>query len=112
MAGKAITEKAVRESLVAQLEARGADVALYESLIRDYMFFWREMRAMQKDIKEKGRIYTAISAQGKEYDKENPSVKNAILYSKQMIAILASLGLDTKTIRNPDKEGNGEVSDL
>lgn len=111
MAGK-ILEKTVRESLVAQLEARGADVALYESLIRDYMFFWREMRAMQKDIKDRGRTYTAISAQGKEYEKENPSVKNAIMYSKQMIAILSALGLDTKSILNPAREGNGEVSDL
>lgn len=109
---KSITEKTVRESLIQQLEAKGADVAIYESLIRDYMFFWREMRSMQKDIKKRGRTYKSISAQGKEYEKENPSVKNAIMYNKQMLAILSAMGLDTKSIKNPDKDAGGDMSDL
>ena len=88
----------IRKSLLEQLIAKGADVELYRSLIDDYCWLWKQEREMQKDIKERGRTYTAKSAAGKEYEKENPSVKNALLYSRQMVAIIGALGLDTKSI--------------
>lgn len=88
----------IRKSLEDQLKAKGADVTLYRALIDDYMWFHQQFRQMQADIKKYGRTYTATSAAGKDYEKENPSVKNALLYSRQMIAILGALGLDTKTV--------------
>ena len=88
----------IRKSLEEQLKAKGADVTLYRALIDDYMWFHQQFRQMQADIKKRHRTYTATSAAGKDYEKENPSVKNALLYSRQMIAILGALGLDTKTV--------------
>lgn len=53
---------------------------------------------MQIDIRKRGRTYTAVSAAGKDYEKDNPSVKNALLYSKQMLTILDTLELSTETV--------------
>ncbi|QNK41831.1 P27 family phage terminase small subunit [Caproicibacter fermentans] len=88
----------IKDSLLKQLQAKGADVDLYRSLVDDYCWMWKQERAMQADIRKKGRTYTAVSAAGKDYEKDNPSVKNALLYSRQMIAILDTLGLSTETV--------------
>lgn len=98
--------KEIRKSLEQQLEKRGADVAVYKSQIDDYMFFWEQMQIMQDDVRERGLTFTAVSAMGKEYEKDNPSIKNAMFYSKQMLAILNALGLDTKTVTKPDMGGD------
>jgi phage terminase small subunit len=90
--------KKIRSSLEQQLRARSADVELYRSLVDDYIWFWKQEREMQADIRKRGRVYDAVSAAGKDYEKENPSVKNALLYSKQMVAILGALGLDTNSV--------------
>ena len=101
------TAKKVKESLLKQLKNKGANVEIYTSLVDDYMFLWKQERAMQKDIRERGRTYTAISASGNEYEKNNPSVKDALLYSKQMVAILDALDLNTKTVTG----GSGDDPD-
>ena len=96
------TAKKVKGSLIKQLEMKGAKVDLYVSLIDDYMWFWKQERDMQKDIRERGRTYEAMSAAGKKFEKNNPSVKDAHLYSKQMVAILCALGLSTATVITDD----------
>lgn len=67
----------VKKSLITQLKTRDANVILYRDQIDDYIFFTQQKRAMHTDIKKRGRTYTAVSAAGKEYEKDNPSVKNA-----------------------------------
>ncbi|MDO4893761.1 MAG: hypothetical protein Q3989_10715 [Eubacteriales bacterium] len=92
------SKKQVREDLVAQLRAMGADVLAFKDLIDRYMFY-RDMEIkLQKDIANRGLEFETISATGKIYMKENPSVQNAVLYNKQCLAILKQLGLNTKTI--------------
>lgn len=88
----------IKKSLEEQLKAKGADVTLYRALIDDYMWFYQQFHQMQADIRKNGRTYTTLSAQGKEYEKNNPCVKDALLYSRQMVAILDALGLSTKTV--------------
>ena len=53
----------------------------------------------------KGLTVKAKSAAGKEYDKENPAIKAAALYSKQKLAILRELGLTTDTVPPVDESG-------
>ena len=96
--GSGVTARQIRESLIEQLKAKGADSHIYMGLIEDYVWFWQQEREMQKDIKDRGRTYMAMSAAGREYEKNNPSVKDALLYSKQMVAILDALDLSTKTV--------------
>lgn len=96
----------VRKSLNEQLRAKGADVVLYRALIDDYMWLFQQEKQMQADIRKNGRSYLSVSAAGKEYEKENPCVKNALLYSKQMVTILTALGLDTKTVVGGAPDGD------
>lgn len=98
--------KKIRESLMQQLKTKGADVDLYRGMIDDYCWLLKQEREMMADVRKRGRTYTAVSAAGKEFEKENPSVKNALLYNRQMVSILGALGLDTKTVT-----GGGTDSD-
>lgn len=98
------TAKQIRESLIKQLVDKGANVEHFKSLVDDYIWYWNQERAMQKDIKEKGRSYTATSAAGKEYEKDNPSVKNATIYNKQKLSILKELGLTTDNVKIDDDD--------
>ena len=93
-----IAIKKIRKSLIEQLEAKGANIPLFQDQIETYIFFVEREREMQNDIRERGLSFTATSASGKEYVKENPSVKNAIMYNKQQLDILTKLGLTTASI--------------
>jgi phage terminase small subunit len=99
----------IKASLIEQIIAKGADVTLYRALIDDYMWFHQQFKKMQADIAKRGRSYTAVSAAGKDYEKENPSVKNALLYSKQMVAILSALGLETDTVAGGATGGDADA---
>jgi hypothetical protein len=101
----------IKKSLITELKNRSADVALYRDQIDDYIFITRQERKMQADIKKRGLSYTATSAAGKEYEKDNPSVKGALMYSKQRLAIITSLGLSTEKITGGKSPGDDE-SDL
>lgn len=98
------TAKQIRESLIEQLKSKEADVLHFESLVDDYVWYWKQEKAMQQDIKKKGRTYMAMSAAGKEFEKDNPSVKNATLYNKQKLSILKELGLTTETVISDDED--------
>lgn len=88
----------IKNSLLRQLKEKGADAAHFKALVEDYLFLWEQVKEMKKSIKEKGVTYEAVSAAGKTYEKENPAVKNLVLYSRQMLAILKDLGLKTDEI--------------
>lgn len=98
----AITKTKIKESLIAQLQAKGADIDFYKSLIDDYVFYWEQERKMQANIRKRGLTYEAEAATGRKIEKENPSVKTAYMYNKQKLAILDKLGLSTKEILESD----------
>ena len=88
----------LKDSLIEQLKRKHADIKVFMSLIDDYCFFDAQLKEMKKDIKKRGRVYLAISSQGKEYEKENPSVANALRYSQQMLKILQQMGLSVDNV--------------
>lgn len=98
------SKKAIRESLMGQLRAKGADIDHFEALIDDYIAYYDIVRKMKADIRKNGITYTAISAAGKEYEKDNPCVKQLPQYTRAMLAILKDLGLTTDRIEDPDEE--------
>ena len=57
----------------------------------DYMKYFEMEKKAHANIKEKGMTYRAISSTGKEYDKDNPSIKIALDCNKQKLSILARL---------------------
>lgn len=94
----------VRESLIAQLRQRNADISVYNDLVEQYITNLKIIRNMQADIKKRGLSFKAISATGKEYEKENPSVKALIMYQKTGIAILGAMQLSTDKCTNPEDD--------
>jgi endo-alpha-1,4-polygalactosaminidase (GH114 family) len=107
---KSVTFKTVQESILNQLQENGADLEVYIGLVDDFMFYYKQEKEMQKDVKERGRFYNAISSQGKEYEKENPSIKNAILCNKQKLAILKEIGISPEKVQEiDDEETDGDL---
>lgn len=98
--------KKIKSSLMKQLENKNADVDYFMSLIDDYLWYWNQEKAMQKDIKERGFSFKTMSSAGYPIVKDNPSVKNALMYNKQKLAILKELGLTTA---NVIKDGGDDV---
>ena len=94
----------LKDSLINQLAERGADIEINLKLVDDYIFYCREEEKMQKDVKKNGFLIPAISATGKEYKRDNPSVKMAVLYNKQKLAILNQLEISPSTIVSPQNE--------
>lgn len=98
------TEKEIKQSLIEQLKNKNADIDHFLSLVDDYVFLHKQEKQMQKDIRIRGRTYEYMSASGYKSEKENPSVKNAIMYNKQKLAILKELGLTTEKVIKPDDD--------
>ncbi len=88
----------IKSSLIEQLEKKGADIDCYKDLVDAYIFYTKMERKMQADVQKKGLTYESISSTGKNYVKDNPSVKNAVYYNKQRLAILTQMGLNLKTV--------------
>ena len=96
----------IKKSLIKQLADNGANVDHFLSLINDYMWFCKEEKTMQTDIKKRGHYIKTNSASGFPIEKENPSIKNAIMYNKQKLAILKELGLRTDNVLD---DADGEL---
>lgn len=103
---KTYSDSEIRASLLAQLEAHGALVPHYQDLIEDYLFFRALVKKMKRDIKKRGMSYPAVSASGKEYEKDNPNIKLLATYNRQMMDILTKLDLTT------DNADGGEDDEL
>ena len=83
----------IKESLIKQLENKSANTDYFLALIDDYIFYLIEEQGMQEDVKKRGRSYKTKSASGFPIIKENESLKNALIFNKQKLAILKQLGL-------------------
>ena len=90
--------RAIKKSLIAQLKAKGIDTAFYVDLVCKYMDLWDDLQNMREDLKERGRIVTAVSASGNTYTKENENVKLIPAYIKQMQAMLDGMGITADSI--------------
>ena len=102
--------KDLRESLTRELLKKGADTEIYKGLIEDYVWFWQQFKAMKADIGKRGRTYEALSSTGKTYEKNNPAVKDALMYSKQMVSILNAMGLSTdKVLTGSGGDSDGDL---
>ena len=96
----------IEESLLEQLEMKGADMDHFVDLVRDYMSLWDVKNDLLKDIKERGVMYKDFSSVGIEMMKNNPSVRELVGINRQMLSILKDLDINTKTVAlfNDDDE--------
>ena len=88
----------VRQSLIKQLEDKGANVSHFEDLVNDYMNFWSIKSKLQTDIRKRGIVYEDKSSVGIVMQKNNPTVKELVNVNRQMLSILRELGLSTDEI--------------
>ena len=100
-----MTAEDVKKSLIRQLEDRGANVEHFLAFIDDYVFYYKQEKKAQAEVRKNGMTIKATSASGKEYDKENPAIKAAALFNKQKLTILRELDLRTDTVPPPDESG-------
>ena len=89
------TKAQIKESLIKQLETKGANVAHFIDLIYDYLQLYETKKKLQTDIKKRGVSYKTTSASGYEIIKQNQSVKDVVAVEKQMLSILKEMGLTT-----------------
>ena len=99
-----ITEKAIKESLVKQLESQQKKEKFYMDLVNDYMIYWKIKKMLQKDILEKGIHYNAKNGNGKESEKTNDSLKYITGVTATMLKILTDLNLKSPTIISTDED--------
>lgn len=106
MAARAPNKEKIKESLMEQLWKKGAKIEVFEDLIYDYMSLYDVKQNLKKDIKKRGVSYETKSANGYDIEKQNQSVKDLVMVSKQMLLILEKLGLTTDEVvqDNDDEE--------
>lgn len=86
-----LTDKIVKESLVEQLEAMGADAACFLDLIEQYMWYRKEFRRLKK------------------LSKEDPNaIKQASICTQRMTGLLKELRLSTSKCV-PKDDGAGDL---
>lgn len=87
-----------------QLRAKGADLAHFEALVEDYVMYFNQVKKMKADVRKNGLTYTAISAAGKEYEKDNPAAKLLPVYTRSMLSILKELDLTTEAAMDEEDD--------
>jgi hypothetical protein len=97
-----MTAKAVRQSLIDQLTAKGMTSAYYIDKVDEYMTHWKIHQDCWKDIKKRGLRVTVTSGNGFEKDCENESRKSMNDESRTMLSILKTLGLEEPTAKVAD----------
>ena len=101
-----LTQKAMKESLIRQLELRGMKAEFYTDLIDDYVYYWSLKKKLITDIKAKGLRYETINGNGVTVEKANESVVNLQKTTATMLKILADLKLK-EPILEPESSMDG-----
>lgn len=106
---KIINRETVYNSLIEQLKMRGADIDVFISQIGDYMELWDIKEKLAEDIKTRGVVYSDVSSVGVEMQKNNPSTKEIVNISRQMLAILKQLNLSIDNVITVDDIEDDEL---
>lgn len=92
------TEKKIRESLIAQLEAQNKVTEYCVDMVDTYMMHWRLKERLNMDIKEQGIRITVSTGNGHDKTIANPSVTDLQRETSIMLAILDKLDIKTPVI--------------
>ena len=101
-----MTQKAMKESLIRQLELRGMKAELYMDMIDDYVYYWSLKKKLITDIRAKGLRYEMINGNGVTVEKANESVVNLQKTTATMLKILADLKLK-EPVPEPENPTDG-----
>lgn len=84
----------LRQSMLANLSARGLDAELYRDKVQEYMDFWVRRQELRDDISKRG--LTVMDDRGRL--SENRSVSLEIQVSRQMLTIFTTLGFKAEAL--------------
>ena len=101
-----MTQKAMKESLIRQLELRGMKAEFYMDMIDDYVYYWSLKKKLITDIRAKGLRYETINGNGVTVEKANESVVNLQKTTDTMLKILADLKLK-EPVPEPENPTDG-----
>lgn len=101
-----MTQKAMKESLIRQLELRGMKAEFYMDMIDDYVYYWSLKKKLITDIRAKGLRYETINGNGVTAEKANESVANLQKTTATMLKILADLKLK-EPVPEPENPTDG-----
>ena len=101
-----MTRKAMKESLIRQLELRGMKAEFYMDMIDDYVYYWSLKKKLITDIRAKGLRYETINGNGVTVEKANESVVNLRKTTATMLKILADLKLK-EPVPEPESPTDG-----
>lgn len=101
-----MTQKAMKESLIRQLELRGMKAEFYMDMIDDYVYYWSLKKKLITDIRAKGLRYETINGNGVIVEKANESVVNLQKTTATMLKILADLKLK-EPVPEPENPTDG-----
>ncbi len=101
-----MTQKAMKESLIRQLELRGMKAEFYMDMIDDYVYYWSLKKKLITDIRAKGLRYEMINGNGVTVEKANESVVNLQKTTATMLKILADLKLK-EPVPEPENPTDG-----
>ena len=101
-----MTQKAMKESLIRQLELRGMKAEFYMDMIDDYVYYWSLKKKLITDIRAKGLRYETINGNGVTVEKANESVANLQKTTATMLKILADLKLK-EPVPEPENPTDG-----
>lgn len=101
-----MTQKAMKESLIRQLELRGMKAEFYMDMIDDYVYYWSLKKKLITDIRAKGLRYETINGNGVTVEKANESVVNLQKTTATMLKILADLKLK-EPVPEPENLADG-----
>lgn len=101
-----LTQKAMKESLIRQLELRGMKAEFYMDMIDDYVYYWSLKKRLITDIRAKGIRYETINGNGVTVEKANESVVNLQKTTATMLKILADLKLK-EPVPEPENPTDG-----
>ena len=99
----ATSKSKVKASLLEQLRLLQADKPVFLSLVDDYMKLWTTKEKLLKDIATRGISFEDYSASGKLMMKQNPSTKEVVAVSSQMLKILEQLHISTTSLIAEDE---------
>lgn len=101
-----MTQKAMKESLIRQLELRGMKAEFYMDMIDDYVYYWSLKKKLITDIRAKGLRYETINGNGVTVEKANESVVNLQKTTATVLKILADLKLK-EPVPEPENPTDG-----
>lgn len=101
-----LTQKAMKESLIRQLELRGMKAEFCMDMIDDYVYYWSLKKKLITDIRAKGLRYEMINGNGVTVEKANESVVNLQKTTATMLKILADLKLK-EPVPEPENPTDG-----